>query len=121
MIGHVLDTAREAECARKVMVVGHGAEAVQGYVGDGAEFVLQEQQLGTGHAVRQVEALLGGEEGTTVILYGDTPLVTSGTIRALQEHHTRTGSAATVLTAVVPNPQGLGSRHGVHLPQDSWR
>nr|WP_183604201.1 bifunctional UDP-N-acetylglucosamine diphosphorylase/glucosamine-1-phosphate N-acetyltransferase GlmU [Paenibacillus phyllosphaerae] len=108
MVGHVLQTVKEAACERTVVVVGHGAEAVQAYVGNGAEFVLQAQQLGTGHAVRQAESLLVEEEGTTVILYGDTPLVTSGTIKALLELHTAKGAAATVLTAVVPNPQGLG-------------
>ncbi|TYP67992.1 bifunctional UDP-N-acetylglucosamine diphosphorylase/glucosamine-1-phosphate N-acetyltransferase GlmU [Paenibacillus methanolicus] len=108
MVGHVLQTVKEAACERTVVVVGHGAEAVQAYVGGGAEFVLQEKQLGTGHAVRQAEALLGDEEGTTVILYGDTPLVTSGTIQSLLGLHTERGAAATVLTAVVPNPQGLG-------------
>ncbi|QYR23841.1 bifunctional UDP-N-acetylglucosamine diphosphorylase/glucosamine-1-phosphate N-acetyltransferase GlmU [Paenibacillus sp. sptzw28] len=108
MVGHVLETVKEAACERTVVVVGHGAEAVQSYVGNEAEFVLQERQLGTGHAVQQAESLLGGEQGTTVILYGDTPLVTSGTIRALLELHERKKSAATVLTAVVPNPQGLG-------------
>lgn len=108
MVGHVLQTVQEAECRRTVVVVGHGAEAVQAYVGDVAEFALQEKQLGTGHAVQQAEPLLGHEEGTTVILYGDTPLVTSETIKALLELHLATKSAATVLTAVVPNPQGLG-------------
>ncbi|UVI33504.1 bifunctional UDP-N-acetylglucosamine diphosphorylase/glucosamine-1-phosphate N-acetyltransferase GlmU [Paenibacillus spongiae] len=108
MLGHVLQTVREAECERTVVVVGHGAEAVQAYVGDGAEFVLQEQQFGTGHAVMQTEELLAEEEGTTVILYGDTPLVTAGTIQQLLELHTRAEAAATVLTAVMPNPQGLG-------------
>jgi len=108
MVGHVLQTVKEAACERTVVVVGHGAEAVQSYIGNEAEFVLQEQQLGTGHAVRQAEALMAGEEGTTVILYGDTPLVTSETIKELLALHTRTAAAATVLTAVVPNPQGLG-------------
>ncbi|CAH1222831.1 Bifunctional protein GlmU [Paenibacillus plantiphilus] len=108
MVGHVLQTVKEAACERTVVIVGHGAEAVQAYIGDRAEFVLQEKQLGTGHAVQQAESLLGDEEGTTVILYGDTPLVTSETIKSLLALHLSTGSAATVLTAVVPNPQGLG-------------
>jgi len=108
MVGHVLQTVKEAACERTVVVVGHGAEAVQSYIGKEAEFVLQEQQLGTGHAVRQAEALMAEEEGTTVILYGDTPLVTSETIKELLALHTSSAAAATVLTAVVPNPQGLG-------------
>lgn len=108
MVGHVLQTVKEANCERTVVVVGHGAEAVQSYLGDGAEFVLQAQQLGTGHAVQMAEPLLGEESGTTVILYGDTPLVTADTIKSLLEIHTKNEAAATVLTAVVPNPQGLG-------------
>ncbi|MCQ6563730.1 bifunctional UDP-N-acetylglucosamine diphosphorylase/glucosamine-1-phosphate N-acetyltransferase GlmU [Paenibacillus mendelii] len=108
MLGHVLQTVREAECERTVVVVGHGAEAVKAYVGGSAEFVLQEKQLGTGHAVMQTEELLAGEDGTTVLLYGDTPLVTSGTIQALLDIHARTKAAATVLTAIMPNPHGLG-------------
>ncbi|SFT28593.1 bifunctional UDP-N-acetylglucosamine pyrophosphorylase / Glucosamine-1-phosphate N-acetyltransferase [Paenibacillus sp. BC26] len=108
MVAHVLQTVQDAACERTVVVLGHGAETVRTYLGDGVEFVLQEQQLGTGHAVQQAEPLLGEEAGTTVILYGDTPLVTSETIAALLELHTKTESAATVLTAIVPNPQGLG-------------
>ncbi|NBD28097.1 bifunctional UDP-N-acetylglucosamine diphosphorylase/glucosamine-1-phosphate N-acetyltransferase GlmU [Paenibacillus glycinis] len=108
MVAHVLQTVKDADCERTVVVVGHGAETVRSYLGEGVEFALQEQQLGTGHAVQQAEPLLGGEEGTTVILYGDTPLVTSETIASLLKYHAEAGSAATVLTAVVPNPQGLG-------------
>ncbi|QHW32161.1 bifunctional UDP-N-acetylglucosamine diphosphorylase/glucosamine-1-phosphate N-acetyltransferase GlmU [Paenibacillus rhizovicinus] len=108
MVAHVLQTVKDAACERTVVVVGHGAETVRSYLGAGVEIVLQEQQLGTGHAVQQAEPLLGEEEGTTVILYGDTPLVTSETIQSLLSIHTGTRSAATVLTAVVPNPQGLG-------------
>ncbi|KFM89839.1 UDP-N-acetylglucosamine diphosphorylase/glucosamine-1-phosphate N-acetyltransferase [Paenibacillus macerans] len=70
--------------------------------------MLQEQQLGTGHAVKQAGPLLAGEEGTTVVICGDTPLVTAETLEALVELHTRKGAAATVLTAKMDNPQGYG-------------
>ncbi|EFM10935.1 UDP-N-acetylglucosamine pyrophosphorylase [Paenibacillus curdlanolyticus YK9] len=108
MVEHVLDTVDASACERKVVVVGHGAELVKAALGDRAEFVLQSEQLGTGHAVQQAAGLVGEEEGTTVILYGDTPLVTSETIGHLLEKHKGAKAAATVLTAVVPNPQGLG-------------
>jgi len=108
MVEHVLDTVDASACERKVVVVGHGAELVKATLADRAEFVLQAEQLGTGHAVQQAASLVGDEEGTTVILYGDTPLVTSETIGKLLEQHTAAKAAATVLTAVVPNPQGLG-------------
>lgn len=108
MVGHVLSAVKKAGCERSIVVVGHGAEAVKEYLGASAEYVLQEQQLGTGHAVKQAEQLLGGEEGTTVVVCGDTPLVTAETIEALIDLHTRKGAAATVLTAKLDNPQGYG-------------
>ncbi|AJY77642.1 bifunctional N-acetylglucosamine-1-phosphate uridyltransferase/glucosamine-1-phosphate acetyltransferase [Paenibacillus beijingensis] len=108
MVGHVLEAVKGASCKRTVVVVGHGAEAVQSYLGDAAEYALQEQQLGTGHAVRQTESLLGGEEGTTIVICGDTPLVTAETIRAMLELHQTSGAAATVLTAALDDPTGYG-------------
>lgn len=108
MVGHVLDTVKKVECERSIVVVGHGAEAVKSYLGTSAEYVLQEQQLGTGHAVKQAGQLLGQEEGTTIVICGDTPLVTEETLDALIGLHTRKGAAATVLTASMDNPKGYG-------------
>ncbi len=108
MVGHVVDVVKAASCERTVVIVGHGAETVKSYLGDAAEYVLQEQQLGTGHAVRQAEALLGGEEGTTIVICGDTPLVKASTIEAMLELHASSGAAATVLTASFDDPTGYG-------------
>ncbi len=108
MVGHVLDTVHTASSDRTVVIVGHGAEAVKQYLGDRAEYVLQEQQLGTGHAVRQAEPLLGGEEGTTIVICGDTPLVKPETLQAMLEVHASNGAASTVLTASFENPTGYG-------------
>lgn len=108
MVGHVLDTVNKVNCERKVVVVGHGAEAVRSYLGTTAEYVLQEQQLGTGHAVKQAKDLLGNENGTTVIICGDTPLVTPETLEALFALHEKQGSAVTVLTAALDQPHGYG-------------
>jgi len=108
MVGHVVDTVEQASCSRTVVVVGHGAAAVQSYLGDRAEFVLQEQQLGTGHAVIQARELLGQEEGITLVVCGDTPLVTVETVNAMIELHQASGAAATVLTAEFANPTGYG-------------
>ncbi|XEC97785.1 bifunctional UDP-N-acetylglucosamine diphosphorylase/glucosamine-1-phosphate N-acetyltransferase GlmU [Paenibacillus tarimensis] len=108
MVGHVLDTVEEAACERVVVVVGHGAEAVKSFVGERAECVLQERQLGTGHAVMQAEALFGQVEGTTIVICGDTPLVTSTTIESMLELHTASSAAATILTAEFADPTGYG-------------
>ncbi|RCX14891.1 bifunctional UDP-N-acetylglucosamine pyrophosphorylase/glucosamine-1-phosphate N-acetyltransferase [Fontibacillus phaseoli] len=108
MVGHVLDTVKKVQCERSIVVVGHGAEAVKSYLGTNAEYVLQEQQLGTGHAVKQAGPLLGQEEGTTIVICGDTPLVTEETLQSMLDLHDRQGAAATVLTASMDHPQGYG-------------
>lgn len=108
MVGHVLDAVMAVGCERNVVVVGHGAEQVKSELGDAVEIVLQEQQLGTGHAVQQAEALLGGEEGITVVVYGDTPLIKASTIDGMLKLHAESGAAVTLLTAVFDNPAGYG-------------
>ncbi|WP_301962562.1 bifunctional UDP-N-acetylglucosamine diphosphorylase/glucosamine-1-phosphate N-acetyltransferase GlmU [uncultured Megasphaera sp.] len=108
MVEQVLRAVKAAGTQRQVVVVGFGGEAVQEYLGDRAETVVQEQQLGTGHAVMQAEPLLSGLSGTLLVTCGDTPLVTEDTFRSLLAHHEATQAAATVLTAVMPDPTGYG-------------
>lgn len=108
MVGHVLDTVKAAAAERTVVIVGHGAEKVKSYLGDGAEYALQEQQLGTGHAVLQAKDLIGGIDGTTIVICGDTPLVRASTVEAMLKLHEESGAAATVLTASFADPTGYG-------------
>ncbi|SHG40887.1 bifunctional UDP-N-acetylglucosamine diphosphorylase/glucosamine-1-phosphate N-acetyltransferase GlmU [Ornithinibacillus halophilus] len=108
MVQHVLEQVNASEIDQVVTVVGHGAEKVKEYIGDGSEFVLQSEQLGTGHAVIQAEALLKDKDGITIVVCGDTPLIKKETYQALFEHHEKSGATATILTAVAPNPTGYG-------------
>lgn len=108
MVGHVIHALEQIEAQRTVVVVGHGADAVKACLGDSVEYAMQEQQLGTGHAVLQAEPLLGQEEGLTVVLYGDTPLVTSESLQEMIRIHREKGAAATVMTAIMEDPFGLG-------------
>ncbi|WP_339221449.1 bifunctional UDP-N-acetylglucosamine diphosphorylase/glucosamine-1-phosphate N-acetyltransferase GlmU [Paenibacillus sp. FSL H8-0332] len=108
MVGHVLDTVKATGCQRNVVVVGHGAEKVKAYLGEDAEYVLQGVQLGTGHAVKQAKDLLGSEEGTTIVICGDTPLVMKETLEGMMALHEAQNAAATVLTAVMEQPAGYG-------------
>ncbi|KIL34951.1 bifunctional N-acetylglucosamine-1-phosphate uridyltransferase/glucosamine-1-phosphate acetyltransferase [Cohnella kolymensis] len=108
MVSHVLDTVREAACERAVVIVGHGAEAVKETLGSSVEYALQAEQLGTGHAVMQAKDLLGSEDGVTVVICGDTPLVRTETVDALIELHTKSGAGATILTAQLDDPTGYG-------------
>jgi UDP-N-acetylglucosamine pyrophosphorylase len=72
------------------------------------ECVVQEPQLGTGHAVMQAEAALEGFSGDVVVLSGDVPLLTGETMRALLAEHRATRASATVLTAMLDDPTGYG-------------
>lgn len=108
MVGHVVETVKQLASERTVVVVGHGADKVKAYLEASAEFVLQEKQLGTGHAVLQAEALIGAEEGTTIVVCGDTPLVQTTTLRSMLDLHRNSGAAATILSASFDNPTGYG-------------
>ncbi|GGE21837.1 bifunctional protein GlmU [Marinithermofilum abyssi] len=108
MIDHILDMLSELGVKESVLVVGHNAEAVQEYVGDRARYAIQENQLGTAHAVMQAESILADQEGITLVLNGDHPLFTPETMEDLVKHHRETQAAATILTAVFEDPAGYG-------------
>ncbi|NUU23861.1 MAG: bifunctional UDP-N-acetylglucosamine diphosphorylase/glucosamine-1-phosphate N-acetyltransferase GlmU [Streptomycetaceae bacterium] len=115
MVGHVVEAARRLDPEELVVVVGHGRDRVVPYLAEldpGAFAVVQEQQNGTGHAVRvAVDALADQDRepsGTVVVVYGDTPLLTTETLGALIDTHQLEGNAVTVLSAHVPDPAGYG-------------
>ncbi|MBQ1511799.1 MAG: bifunctional UDP-N-acetylglucosamine diphosphorylase/glucosamine-1-phosphate N-acetyltransferase GlmU [Selenomonadaceae bacterium] len=108
MLQHVLDAAKSAGAKRNIVVTGFGGETVREAIGDQAEFVTQEEQLGTGHAVLQAKSLLEGETGTVMVLCGDTPLLTGELLKRLYDAHQEAGAKATVLTAIMPDPTGYG-------------
>ncbi len=92
-----------------VVVLGHGAEAVRPILADtGCAITLQPQQLGTGHAVLMAEALAAGRGETVLVLYGDVPLLTAETLRALVTRHAASDPAITMLTAQVPDAKRYG-------------
>jgi bifunctional UDP-N-acetylglucosamine pyrophosphorylase/glucosamine-1-phosphate N-acetyltransferase len=109
LVGHVLAAAAPLAAQRTLVVVGHGADQVRAHLGETAPDavpVLQAEQHGTGHAVRI--ALPAEAAGTVVVLNGDLPLVRAQTLVELVERHERDGNAATLLTAEVADPSGLG-------------
>ncbi|MBU4610934.1 bifunctional UDP-N-acetylglucosamine diphosphorylase/glucosamine-1-phosphate N-acetyltransferase GlmU [Achromobacter sp. GG226] len=106
MLAHVVGTARALSPQRIVIVTGHGAEQVQAACAGQPDVrcVLQSPQLGTGHAVQQAEPeLLPG--GTTLVLYGDVPLVSEATLRGLVD---AAAQGLGVLTVQLPDPTGYG-------------
>lgn len=89
LVGHALAAGRSLDPERVIVVAGHGADAVGKAVAKldpEAQIALQEQQLGTGHAVAQALPLLDGFEGKVVVLYGDTPFIGADTLAALVSH-----------------------------------
>ena len=110
LLSHVLWTARSAHPSSVIVVLGHKAEMVRAaYAGDhDVQFVVQEPQLGTGHALLQALPLLAEATGDVLLLYGDVPLLRAATVAALLARHRETGAAATVLTAEVDQPYGYG-------------
>jgi bifunctional UDP-N-acetylglucosamine pyrophosphorylase/glucosamine-1-phosphate N-acetyltransferase len=108
MVQHVLDTAKTAGAIRKIVVIGFGASAVSDVIGHQAEYAVQAEQLGTGHAVMQTKELLSNFDGTVMVLCGDTPLLKSESLAELMKAHQQSGASATVLTALMDNPTGYG-------------
>lgn len=108
MVQHVLDAAKGAGAVRNVVVIGFGAESVATSLGNQAEFVVQAEQLGTGHAVMQAKELLADFDGTVMVLCGDTPLLRAELLTKLYTEHRQAQAVATVLTANMPDPTGYG-------------
>lgn len=108
MIQYVIEALKPAKLEELVTVIGHGAETVKSKIGNESQFVLQEEQLGTAHAVMQAEEILKNKSGTTIVVCGDTPLITSKTFEKLFEYHERSGAKATILTTNITDPTGYG-------------
>jgi bifunctional UDP-N-acetylglucosamine pyrophosphorylase/glucosamine-1-phosphate N-acetyltransferase len=110
LLDRVVATALALQPGTVTIVVGHGADQVRHRFQDREDvrLVVQEPQLGTGHALLQTEPVLRGRAGTVVLLSGDVPLLKSETLRALIATHRDAGAAATVLTATLDRPYGYG-------------
>ena len=111
MLDFMLDAVEALGAERRLVVVGYGAEAVRERFASRAEFVIQAEQRGTGHAVSLCREPLGAFEGDVVVLYGDTPLLRGETIARMAEHRRRSGADLVLLSAEVDVP-GIVVRDG---------
>ena len=102
MIDHLLASVDELSPVHKVVVVGAGREQLEAALGDRALACLQEPQLGTGHAVLQAQAALGGFEGDVLVMYGDVPFVRSATMRAMLDRLHGDSTPAVVVLGFEP-------------------
>ncbi len=110
LVERALDSVEALNPSRRLVIVGYGAETVKAALAHrtDVEFVAQTEQLGTGHAAQQVIPALQDFEGDLLILNGDVPLLRPETLARLLETHRQQQNAATILTALLPNPKGYG-------------
>ncbi|MFO0038656.1 MAG: bifunctional UDP-N-acetylglucosamine diphosphorylase/glucosamine-1-phosphate N-acetyltransferase GlmU [Synechococcaceae cyanobacterium] len=110
LVERVLRSCEPLAPERRLLIVGHQAERVEQSLAHhaGLEFVLQQPQNGTGHAVQQLIAPLNGFEGDLLVLNGDVPLIQPHTLAELLEAHRRSGAAVTLLSARLEDPTGYG-------------
>jgi bifunctional UDP-N-acetylglucosamine pyrophosphorylase/glucosamine-1-phosphate N-acetyltransferase len=108
LVAYAVETARATTDVTPVLVVGYGAEAVREAVGDGAVFVEQAEQRGTGHAALQAREVLQGQTDLVLVTYADMPLLTVETLRRLVQRQQESAGPITILTLMHENPRGFG-------------
>ncbi len=116
MLEHVFRSVNAINPEKTVTVVGHKAELVEQVLAGQTDFVRQTEQLGTGHAVMMAEPVLENLTGQTLVIAGDTPLITGESLKNLIDFHINHKNVATILTAEADNPFGYGrivrNQHG---------
>jgi bifunctional UDP-N-acetylglucosamine pyrophosphorylase/glucosamine-1-phosphate N-acetyltransferase len=108
LVGYAIDTAVEVTGRAPVLVVGHGAEQVRETLGDRAEYALQAEQLGTGHAVLQARDALLGRADQVLVWYADMPLISPALLRPLLAQHLASNATFTLVTVIADDPRGFG-------------
>lgn len=109
MVNHVIDNMRKASIEDVNVIIGKGAELVKKETESRkVSYSLQEEQLGTGHAVKCAAEFLKGKKGTVLIFAGDAPLTKETTIKELIKYHEENNNSATLLSALVEDPTGYG-------------
>jgi bifunctional UDP-N-acetylglucosamine pyrophosphorylase/glucosamine-1-phosphate N-acetyltransferase len=109
LVNYVIDNTREAGIEKQIIVIGHQAEMVKEALEEnGVRFALQEEQLGTGHAVKMAEHLLEDFDGDIIVLCGDMPLIRPSTIKKLIDEKNSLNAVAVVLSVVLDDPGKYG-------------
>lgn len=109
MINHVIDNMRQSEIEDVNVIIGKGSELVKASTESrNVSYSLQEEQLGTGHAVKCAIDFLKDKEGLVAVFAGDAPLTKQSTVKQLIEEHINNNNAVTLLSALVEDPTGYG-------------
>jgi bifunctional UDP-N-acetylglucosamine pyrophosphorylase/glucosamine-1-phosphate N-acetyltransferase len=108
MVWHALEALKSTITEKPVVVVGHGADRVMEYLGNSVDCVLQEPQLGTGHAALQAESLLKDKTDYVIVTYADMPLLRGETFQRLVETQLLNPGPLSLLTVIADDPRGFG-------------
>ena len=108
MLWHTLRALGQVANEKPVVIVGHGADQVRGFVGESAICVTQEAQLGTGHAAMQAESTLKGNADYVIVTYADMPLLRGEALQKLVETQKRNRGPISMLTVIADDPRGFG-------------
>ncbi len=104
----VADALADANCEEQVYIVGDKQDEIRRILGEEVAYVFQEQRLGTGHAVMQAAPFLEGRNGYTVVLPGDSPMITAETIKSSVKMMEEGDYAAVVITSIAEDATGYG-------------
>ena len=107
MVKKILNELEILGTEENILILGHKKEEILAVLGD-VEYVVQKEQLGTGHAIMQGKELLKDYDGDIMILCGDIPLLKAETLKAMYDEHKKLGNTTTVLTSIYENPFGYG-------------
>ncbi|MBI2843284.1 MAG: NTP transferase domain-containing protein [Armatimonadetes bacterium] len=108
LIAYVLDVLRAVGILDISLIVGFGADHVRQALGEDFNYIVQDEQLGSGHAVACAKAALSARGGHVVIMCGDSPAFRPATISTLMEHHVSAGAAITLISTMLDDPTGYG-------------
>ncbi|OJX38382.1 MAG: UDP-N-acetylglucosamine diphosphorylase/glucosamine-1-phosphate N-acetyltransferase [Chloroflexi bacterium 44-23] len=108
LIHYACEASRALGIQEQVVVVGHGSQQVQAYLGDQVLYALQEQQLGTAHAVLAAREMLAMDEGLILVTSGDMPLLTAQTLQELVSVQRTNSGPLTMLVVTADDPRGFG-------------
>ncbi|WP_319370131.1 bifunctional UDP-N-acetylglucosamine diphosphorylase/glucosamine-1-phosphate N-acetyltransferase GlmU [uncultured Ilyobacter sp.] len=107
MIKKIIEVLDNLNSKENILILGHEKEMILDSLGD-VQYVVQDKQLGTGHAIMMAEERLKDYDGDIMVVCGDTPLLTSETLEKMYKKHTESGAVTTILTSIVEDPYGYG-------------
>jgi len=102
IVAHIVDAFKEAGLEKIFLVTGYEADVVQSTIGSSVQYINQQEQKGTGHAVMQARDKIDWQHNNVFVFVGDSPLIKAETIKRLEQHHMESNASCTFLTSLFP-------------------